>query len=245
MNRSAAVVNPEGERRRRCKTVPAESTGRLLQMLEAYLAGKPNRKRSAQVLLGCSHRTAGRITSRRRPYVAPMKLAWAERICHANGKTLDSVLGVRKPKTWQQSVLGWAHARTPTEALQLATDCALAIIYRALVRYELSGSFALDFRGGYPREITIALSAAPEVSILGGSCMAHQIIVSTEVSLHGGGQRMMLKHVWPGAPAVDRDVMTADLVDRTLRRIKDGTKGIVTKFQKEVTNATRSSRSSY
>lgn len=211
-------------------------------MLEAYLVGKPNRKRSARILLGCSDRTAGRLTSRRRKYVAPMKQTWAERICHACGKSLDDILGVRKPKTWQQSVLGWSDARNATEALQMATDCALSIVYRGLSRYELSGSFTLNFSGGYPREVVVCLSAAPEVGILGRQYALHQLIITTEVVPLTQRKRMVLKHVWPGAVAADKDILTADLVDKTLARVKDQTKHIVNQFQKEMTHGSTSSR---
>jgi hypothetical protein len=225
--------------KRRAKTAPAASTPSVLSLLEAYLDGKVNRKKATRALLGCSERTAGRITSKVNPYRAPMKMQWVTRICDAVGKPVGDVLGYRKARTWQQCLLGWNHARNTTEALQLAADCALSIVYRALEGYQLSGNFVLNYAGGYPQEVVIYLSTAPQLHVLQGRYAMHRLVISLERAYNGGQDRMMLRHIKPQSESPsDKSFLTNQLLENTLSNIHALTKNFSAKLQRETARST-------
>jgi hypothetical protein len=217
------------------KTAPVSGTPLALRYLESYLDGKPNRKKATKALLGCSERTAGRIVSRRRPYRAPMKMAWVERLCNATGQPIGDILGTRQARSWQQCLTGWNHAHNSREALQFATDCAVAVAARAFARYRLSGSFSVAYSGGYPHEVVLYLSAAPDVSVLGGRFAAHQLAITAEKVYNepGGRRRMMLQHLRPDGAAPDKSFLTPQLLESTLARIHALTKNLNAELQRE------------
>jgi hypothetical protein len=221
-------------RKVKAKTAPASSTPSILSLLETYLDGKVNRKKATKALLGCSERTAGRITSKVKPYRAPMKMQWVTRICDAIGKPVGDVIGSRQSRTWQQCILGWNHARDTIEALQFAADCALSIVYRALKGYQLSGSFAITYAGGYPQEVVICLSTAPQLSALGGHYEMHRLVISSERAYNGGKDRMMLRHIKPESESPpDKNVLTQQLLENTLSNIHALTKNFSARIQRE------------
>jgi hypothetical protein len=215
------------------KTAPASGTPIALSYLESYLDGKPNRKKATMALLGCSERTAGRIVSRSRPYRAPMKMAWVSRLCNAVRRPIGDVLGTRAPRTWEQCLLGWNHARTNEEALQLAADCALAIVYRASQQYQLSGSFGVTYHDGYPSEVIIMLSTAPALAKMGGPFSLHQIIISAEKAYSGNGRRMMIQHIGPGVEIPDKTFLNSTILEKTLATIHALTKNFTADLQRE------------
>lgn len=226
--------SPIAPRRPGAKTAPASCTPLILRHLESYLDGKPNRKKATMALLGCSERTAGRIVSRRRPYRAPMKMAWVSRICNIIQKPIGDVLGTRKAKTWQQCILGWNHARDELEALQMANDCALSVAYRALTQYQLSGDYVLAYSGGYPREVVLFLSAAPELSRLGGRYTRHKVVITAEKIYSGDRRRMMIQHIRPDGTPPDKTFLTPKILENTLASIHALTKNFTAELQREV-----------
>lgn len=217
----------------RPKTAPASGTPLALRYLESYLEGFTNRKRATKALLGCSERTAGRLTSRVKPYRAPMKIEWVSRICGAVGKPVGLITGSIKPRNWEKCLIGWSHAVNPHEALRFATDCALAIAYRALTEYEMSGSFAVGYTGGWPREVVVSLSSAPELDILGGKLRQHRIILTSEQGFNGGKRHMKIQHVGPGVDPQDKTFLTPQLAENTITRIHALTKSLRTDLQRE------------
>lgn len=225
-------------RRPGAKTAPASCTPLILRHLETYLDGKVNRRRAVRALLGCGERTAGRIASRRTPYRAPMKMEWVSRICNIVQKPIGDVLGTRRPKTWQQCVMGWNHARDGAEALQFATDCALAVVYRALTQFQLSGSFTVSYADGYPHEVIAHLSTAPSLSALGGRFAMHKVVITSEKIYTGDRRRMMLQHIRPDGATPDKTFLTSQILENTLSRIHALTKNYTADLQRETARQT-------
>ncbi len=220
------------------KTASASATPKALALLESYLEHHSNRKRATKALLGCSDRTAARIASRSKPYRSPMKMEWVSSICYAVGRPVGDVLGMRRSRSWSQCILGWSQSRNADEALQFATDCGLSIVYRALVHYQLSGKFTVDYAGGYPREVVVYLSPTPDIAVLGGRLDMHQIVITSEPSTSGGKNRMMIQHVAPGSkPIPDKNILTPSMLDGTLALIYARTKNITTALQRETARA--------
>ena len=216
------------------KLAPASGTPLALKYLEAYLEGKPNRKKAVKALLGCSERTAGRIASRKKPYTAPMKMEWVTAICEIVGKPVGDILGTRMPKTWRQCLLGWNNAHNAVEALQFATDCGLSIVYRAMTHFRLTGSFSVEYAGGYPNEVVVSLSTAPELSVLGGEFKMHQIVITADKVYNGGKRLMMLQHINPNSTAApDKNFLTPKLLEYTLANIYALTKNFTAGRQRE------------
>lgn len=208
------------------KTAPASATPLALVYLEAFLDGKRSRIKATAALLGCSERTAKRITSKKRPYKAPLRMEWLYNICAAVGKPMGDLLGSRSPKTWQQSLLGWNHARNVAEALQFASDCALSIVYRALNHYQLTGSFSVVYHGGMPSEACILLSPAPEIRILGGQYELHRVLVTSEKSPLDQKRRMYVQHICPVRGRMSKDILTPRRVELILQKIHGLTKNL-------------------
>ena len=225
--------NDSDSSRRISKTLPAEATPLALKYLESYLDGQPNRKAAVRALLGCSERTAGRISSRVKPYTAPLKREWAARICLVARKPLVNLLKTRKPREWEQCVMGWNHASNVTEALHFATDCALAIVCRAHTQYMLTGSFGVSYAGGWPKEVVVMLSPAPEMSMLGGKYALHKIVITAERPPGGGHRQMFIRHICPVRGLQDHQFLTAKFLEKTFTTIYEYTKNLAAELQRE------------
>jgi hypothetical protein len=222
------------------KKAPKSCTPLILRHLERYLNGKSNRKLATQALLCCSARTAGRIASRSKPYAAAFKMSWVISICAAVGKPIGDVLGTRKPREWEQCLLGWSHAHNAHEALQLATDCALSIVYRAMAQYGLTGNFTVAYDQGYPREVVVALSTVPAMDVFKGKFKMHKIVVTLEEFGPNKQRHMMLGHMSPQSTTPpDKDFLTPKLLEYTLASIYALTKNFTSELQRETTAIAR------
>ena len=215
------------------KTAPASGTPLALVYLESYLEGKANRKLATAALLGCSTRTAGRIASRTTAYTAGMKMEWVYRICAVVGKPMGDILGSRNPKEWGDCIIGWNHARNAAEGIQFATDCALAIVYKAYTGFSLTGGFTVSYHGGFPSDVTIFLSPAPEMSVNKGRFGLHRIIVTSERTSPDNRKRMFVQHIDPVDDLQDKNFLTVKYLEQILKYIYGITKHLPAELQRE------------
>ena len=174
-------------RRRRPLRAPACATKRVLRLLESYLSGRSNRKLATKALLGCSLRTAARLTNQRASYASPIRMEWVARICAAVGKPLDDVLGFQEPTPAHKAIVGWVGASSWHEAMQAAFDCATAINLLAM-SHSLSGDTLVSHRDGMPVKVRVSLSPDPSLTTYGGKYEYHHVIVTAERMRDGSSQ---------------------------------------------------------
>lgn len=219
----------------RPKTAPAAGTPTALLYLESYLdEHEPsNRKLATASLLGCSVRTAARITSRKKNYVAPMKMEWVSNICRATGKPEGDILGTYDPKTRRQVLVGWNRARNAPEALQFAADCAVSIVSEASTK-GLHGHFQVTYREGYPREVIISLSPIPALEVIGGKLGLHRIILTSERVSNSPDKKMFIRYVCPVGKSRGALRLTGDRLTLILDTIHAHTKDFPAEIQREI-----------
>ena len=186
-------MTPELYRRGRA---PIEGTQIAIGYLREYVKQFPNRRRAVVDLLGCHASTAKRLLSRSKPYSARIRVEWVHNICAAVGKPPGRVLGKKGVRLFPQAVLGWAHAKSNVEALELASDCATSIAVRASVHYGLTGHFSISYQHGVVSEVVIYLAANPDLTIEGGKNGYHRIVIVAHKD-HDGVRRMWVQHIDP------------------------------------------------
>lgn len=218
------LFRPFGKR----KTAPVEYTPKVMRHLEVYLADKSNRSKAVQQLLGCSPRTADSIASRTKPYRSPMKLEWIVRVCEAVGITPARMLDYAREKEWQECTLGWAKADTLQEAIQMASDCAISIAYRA-AQAGITGSFSVDYDPDGIKTVILFLSRLPHMRSLGGAFRPHRIIITADIPTGSSGRlRMQAAHVEPSKDTVlSKDNLTPKFIDSVLDEITAAAKDFI------------------
>lgn len=226
-----------GSRRR----APSEATPTLLRYLNSYLREAGNRKKATASLLFCSERTASRLLSSKTPYRGGMRLEWVYRICQVVGKPPSSILRDRRSKGVEEAVVGWEDAVHFTEAMQLATDCALAIVYMAFHGYGLRGNYSVDFNSGMPTHLCVSLSMDPDAGTQVTSKKVddrlQKLIVSKEKD-QSGKWRMYIKHWNPDCGMmIDKDFLTYTRVNKHLKEIYALTAHHATNLARETANA--------
>ena len=225
------------KRIRRRKKAPIASTPKLLVYLESYLVGKSNRKQATMALLGCSERTAARITNLKTPYNSALRIDWVTRICAVVGRPVSSVLATKTALACADAVVGWAGSTPGSEAIQAAHDCAQAISIWAFENYGLSGDVIVAHREGIPTKVKISLSPNPSTAYKGGEYGYHHLIVTAKYT-PGGKSQMWLRATEPGdRPTEERVIHNSRLSHQALRiqliDIYDRTKNIARRLTKE------------
>jgi hypothetical protein len=200
------------------RLLPAESTPLLMQYLSSYADGFPNRCAAVAKLLNCSQITAKRLLSKSKPYRGRMRTGRAARICDVVGQPLSSVAPARVTRTCVEAMVGWASAATFSEAMQLATDCALSICVLAFNAFGLRGWFTLRYDAGWPTSVDVSLTQHPELIPLADKFAPHRIVVTME-RCADGQRRMFVSRHHKIDGRIDKQPMTYDLVERHITRI--------------------------
>lgn len=204
----------------------------LLQYLHSYAGESPSKSRATMKLLGCSRRTATRLLSNRQPYRRPIRVRWAVKICEAVGKPLDSVAPQRVTRTCVEALVGWASATTFSEAMQLASDCALSICMLAYNAFGLRGWFVQRFDAGWPTSVEISLMRCPELAGCYDRYAPHKIIVTMEDE-GDGRRRMFAKRFHKPEGIIDKQPLTYGLIDRYITQINARTKNHTARLERE------------
>jgi hypothetical protein len=165
-------------------------------------------------------------------YTQRMKLVWASIICASAGVSLEVVLGTRVSKSCQQALVGWLRARSFSEALQLASDCAQSICLIALNAYKLIGFFTLRYANEGPVEVDINLSPAPELAVYGKHLSPHQLLVTADNGADGQ-RRMFIRHYHPTIGYVSKLPLELKTLENLIRDIYVSTKNYTTELQRE------------
>lgn len=223
----AIVILPQKE-----SLLPQESTTRLIQYLRCYAATQRNKTKAVQRLLGCSAATANRMLSKSNPYRARMKTVWAVRICAAVGKPFENVAPHRVTKTCQQALTGWTEAKTFSEALQLASDCAQSICVMAFNAFNLRGWFTVRYNHGWPACVEVSLSPCPEFASYGQQLAPHQLILTLD-SGSDNKRRMFVRYFHPVHGRLDKLPLTFDRVEKFIQHIHGLTRRYANELQRE------------
>lgn len=208
----------------------AASTSRLIHYLRSYAAAHVNQAQAVRRLLGCSIRTAKRMLSTRQPYRARMKLSWATRICISVNKSVEDVMTRRVTKDCRQALIGWASARTFSESLQLASDCAQAVCLLAFHASNLRGWYTLLYSHGWPYRVEVHLSPCPEMSVHGVKFAPHQLIITLDEG-SDGQRRMFVRHYHPTLGHLAKLPLTFSRIEKLILQIHALTKNYPTKLE--------------
>lgn len=218
--------------RRRRAYAPADSTPRALRYVESYLVGKDNRKVATAALLGCGLRTAAKISNHHLPFCGRFKFAWLYRLCAAVRKPIGRLLGIER--SFPDALVGWIGAHTSQEAMQDASDLALAITHRAFAGFDLSGSAAFQHEGGRPAAVEVRLSSAPHMEFRGKEYSSHVIFVVADTA--AGFMRLRYLHETTGY-SYDKRLTMANL-ETLLKNIHALTKNVRAEIIREAAGRT-------
>jgi hypothetical protein len=171
-----------------------------------------------------------------------MPIPWASRICEAVGKPMSSVAPARVMRNCMEALVGWASATTFSEAMQLASDCAMSICMIAYNAYGLLGCYVLRYDAGWPTSVDIALSKCPELAICGdGQYAPHKIVVTMEQG-NDGRRRMFVSRYHQTEGRIDKQPLTYDLIDRYITKIHAITKNHHAGLNRELKASTAPTR---
>lgn len=228
---SAGPVIGKAERQQ----LTAASTPMLLQYLYSCVDSAPNKYKAVMKLLHCSRSAASRLLSKKTPYRFGMRMTWALRICNAVGKPLSSVAPKRVTRDCMEALTGWTSATTFSEAMQLATDCAMSICMIAFNAFGLRGWYTLRYDSGWPTSVDISLAKCPELAVYGDKYAPHKIIVTMEQG-GDGKRRMFAGRYHKPEGRIDKQPLTYNLIDRYITKIYALTKNHAAGLERE-TNA--------
>ena len=224
MSKSNSAVEPVGAVGRRA---PRSGTPTALKYLRLYLGGRTHKKRAVMDLLHCSEATAKRLLSRKRPYTAGMKVSWVRLICAAVGKPESDVLGFRRPRLPREVLVGWGGAVTFSEAVGLATDCALVVVYLAKALYGLKGSLRVNYEDAGPKDVQVSLSPHPEMAVYGPKYAPHRLVLFME------GCHLFIQHIHPEQGKLDKRRASVEFIEKQLHKIHAHTKHHATAIARE------------
>jgi hypothetical protein len=148
-------------------------------------------------------------------------MLWVYRLCAAVGRPVERILGI-DIKNFGQVLVGWINAKTSTQAIQDAVDIGHAIMLRAHVAYDLSGTLAVQHEGGYPMRVDVELSAAPHMIPQGGEYGAHHIMVTADHQ----PSLMRLRYFHPVDGLLYDRALTSANVEKVLAHVHALTKNV-------------------
>lgn len=222
---------------------PVTGTPVAVAYLRAFVEGHKNRAMAASKLLGCSKRTALRLLSVKRPYKARIKADWAYLICAAVGKPAIHVLGSKGARLFPHAIVGWHLAKSKSEQIEMASDCAAMIATQASIQYDLNGLFSIHYAGGWVRKVIILLSPVPDVASMvaavGSRYGFHRIILTCENDVDGV-MRTRVRHVDPlTGGSTDNEILTAKHLEKIIQDIYALTKNISAELLREAQRGTQ------
>lgn len=198
---------------------PKEATPIVLGYLREYVKRFPSQRKAVVDLLGCSESSAKRLLSRSKPYTARIRKEWVVMICNAVGVPPVRVLGPKGERMFPNATLGWLQAKSRTQAMEMATDCAASIAIRAYVHYGLSGHYSITYPHGWVSEVVIYLSPVPELTIEGGDKGYHRISITSRKD-SDGVRRMWIQHIDPATGCVtDKEILEPKYLESLIKNV--------------------------